>query len=733
MRKLKDILSVLLMLSVFSCAKTIQHTNSDSSGNTNGQGSHTQYVNTLIGTAPLTDPKVIGYTPPEGWRVWAGLVYPGSSLPNAMVQLSPMTEFGSGAGYEYEDTVIYAFTHTNKGHWNLCNIPVLPVSGNTAGQEKFSSRFTHDKETVAPGFYGIMLQDYQVQANLTSTLRSGFHQYSYPSSKDRSIVFDLSKANNRVSGWSIEQAGTSSVKGYQDMGEDNIYFYAILNKEIGSLEKRRENTKDGLAIVKVKDGGEGPVEMKIGLSFVSMENAKQNVEQEIGDKSFNTVRKEASQTWENLLSKIEVKGGTHKQKQLFYTSLYRSFLWPALRSDVNGEYTDVKGNVVKADFNYYTVPSLWDTYRNKLVLLGIVSPQVTTDIIKSLKDMGEKKGFIPTFFHGDHAAPFITGSYLRGIDGFDVGGTYKLLLKNANEENGARPFIREYIEKGYISDPDVAAPHVETKGKAGVSKTLEYAYDDYSLAQLAKALGDTANYRMLMQRSQNYKNMFDPSTRFMRGRLENGEWVKNFNPQYPYYEYMYREANAWQVSFFVPHDMQGLVALYGGAKGFEEKLDSLFTVPWNSRYIARNVSSFIGQYCHGNQPDHEAPFSYHFIGKPEKSQRVIDNILENLYGIGEHGLALSGMDDAGEMSSWYVFSALGLYPFSPADDTYIVTVPIFAEVRWKLDNGKELVIRKPDTGRAMSGITVDGKVHSGYFVSHDLFRNGGEVKIMTKE
>lgn len=733
MRKLKRILSILLVLSVFSCAKTNQPASSDSLENSISQGSHTQYVNTLIGTAPLLDPKVIGYTPPKDWRVWAGLVYPGSSLPNAMVQLSPITEFGSGAGYEYEDTVIYAFTHTNKGHWNLCNIPVLPVSGSTAGQEKFGSHFSHDKETVAPGFYGVMLQDYQVQVNLTSTLRCGFHQYNYSSNTDRSIVFDLSKVNNRVRNWSIEQVGSAAVQGHQDMGEDKIYFYATLNREMSSLEKRAENTKDGLAIVHIKDGGSSPVEMKIGLSFVSTENAKQNLESEIGNKSFSTIRSEANQTWENLLSKIDVKGGTEKQKQLFYTSLYRAFLWPALRSDVNGEYTDVNGKAVKADFNYYTVPSLWDTYRNKLVLLGIVSPRVTTDVIKSLRDIGDKRGFIPTFFHGDHAAPFITGSYLRGIDGFDVEGTYRLLLKNANEEGGTRPFIREYIEKGYISDPDVAHPHVETKAKAGVSKTLEYAYDDYSLAQLAKALGDTANYRVLMQRSQNYRNMFDPKTRFMRGRLENGEWIKNFNPQYPYYEYMYREANAWQLSFFAPHDMKGLVSLYGGEKGFESKLDSLFTLPWNPNYIARNVSSFIGQYCHGNQPDHEAPFAYHFIGKPEKSQKIIDNILENMYGIGEHGLALSGMDDAGEMSSWYVFSALGLYPFSPADDAYIVTVPLFEEVRWKLDNGRELVISKPEKGRAMRAILVDGKNLKGYFVSHDLFRNGGEVKIMTEE
>lgn len=689
---------------------------------------YTKYVNTFIGTAPLTDPKILGYTLPKGWRSWAGLTFPGSSLPNAMVQLSPMTEYGSGAGYEYEDTVILGFTHTNKGHWNLCNIPILPLSnpGTT-----FGSGFTHKKESSAPGFYQVYLDDYDVNVNLTSTLRCGFHQYEYKNNNGKQILFDLAKANNRISNWRIEQVGTSVLQGYQQAGE-KIYFYAVLNTNIDKLEKKEEGERTGFAIVHLANAHKGPVELKIGLSFVSVENAKQNLEQEIGNKSFTQIRNEATKKWETLLSSIEVKGGTAKQREMFYSSLYRSFLWPALRSDVNGEFTDAKRQVVKTGFNYYTEPSLWDTYRNKDVLLGLISPDVTLDVIKSMKDVGDKKGFIPTFFHGDHGASSIAGAYLRGIDNFDVKGTYEILLKNANVDGGARPHIKEYIEKGYISDPDVPNPHVETKAKAGVSKTLEYSYDDYSVAQIAKKLGDTANYRILMARSKNYKNMFDPATRFMRGRLENGEWIKPFNPEYPYYEYMYREANAWQVSFFAPHDMKGLIELYGGEKGFESKLDSLFTVPWNPNYIARNVETMIGQYCHGNQPDHEAPFAYYFIGKPEKSQKVLDNILNNLYGIGEEGLALCGMDDAGEMSAWYVLTALGLYTFSATDPEYLVTVPLFDEVKWKTSNGKLLTLTKAGKGRNLTAIKVNGKAHKGYFVPHDLFRDGGKIEIITK-
>ncbi|MCE7066999.1 GH92 family glycosyl hydrolase [Dyadobacter sp. CY326] len=689
---------------------------------------YTKYVNTFIGTAPLTDPKILGYELPKGWRSWAGLTFPGSSLPNAMVQLSPMTEYGSGAGYEYEDSLILAFTHTNKGHWNLCNIPVLPLSNPGA---KFGSRFSHKKENAAPGFYEVYLDDYEVNVKLTSTLRAGFHQYEYKNNKGRQILFDLAKANNKISKWSIEKIGSNAVQGFQQTGE-KIFFYASLNTNIERLEEKEEGAQTGYAIIHLAESKKGPVELKIGISFVSVENAKENLEKEIGAKSFDQVRSEATGKWETLLSSIQVKGGTDKQKQMLYSCLYRSFLWPALRSDVNGEFTDAKNQVVKTGFDYHTEPSLWDTYRNKDVLLGLISPHVTLNVIKSMKDVGDKKGFIPTFFHGDHGASSIAGAYLRGITDFDIKGTYEILLQNANVEGGARPYIKEYKELGFIPDPDIAHPEVETKAAAGVSKTLEYAYDDYSVAQIAKSLGDSANYKMLMARSKNYKNMFDPATRFMRGRLANGDWIKPFNPQFPYYEYMYREANAWQVSFFAPHDMPGLIALYGGANGFESKLDSLFTVPWNPDYIARNIETMVGQYCHGNQPDHEAPFAYHFIGKPEKSQKQLDNILNNLYGIGDDGLALCGMDDAGEMSAWYVFTALGLYPFSATDPEYLVTVPLFDEVKWRTSNGMIITIKKPGTGRALTSIKVNGKANKGYFVPHEIFKQGAVIEIDTK-
>ena len=697
-------------------------------GKTKYETNLTRFVNPFLGTAPLTDPDFIGYTPPENWRVWAGLTYPGSTLPNAMVQLSPITQYGSGAGYEYEDNEIIGFTHTNKGHWNLCNIPVLPVSGKA--NFPYKSAFSKTSENASPAYYEVELSDYNVKVRVTSTLRAGIHEYTFGNKNDHRILFDLGRANNGVSHWEINQTSERQLEGFQQMGRERIYFFATVSEDIQDINRVNTDKKEGYALITLK-AKDKPVILKIGLSFVSTVNAAENLEKEVGIKDFETIHNQGINTWEKVLSKIEVSGGTQKQNELFYSSLYRSLQWPALRSDYNGDFTDDAGNKQNKGFRFYTIPSLWDTYRNKLVLLSLLSPDVTGDIIQSLIDRGEISGFMPTFFHGDHAASFIAGAYGKGIKNFDVKKAYDLLLNNAYKEGGTRPFISEYIAKGFISDPDVKNPNTETKAKAGVSKTLEFAHDDYSLSLLATQMGDEKHAKDLMQRSKNYKNVFDPKTHFMRGRLDNGDWIMPFDPQYPYYEYMYREANAWQVSFYVPHDMPGLVDLYESKKQFEEKLDSLFTLPWNPNHIARNVSGFIGQYCQGNQPDHEAPFAYYFIDKPEKSQKIIDTILSHYYGVGKDGLALSGMDDAGEMSAWYVFAASGLYPLSPADNKYLVSIPIFKDVNWKLSDKKSLHINQDDHSRNLKNIIFNGKKLDGYFINQEQLNDGGQLKIKT--
>ena len=688
------------------------------------QKSFTDYVNPFLGTATLWDSIDIGYKPTH--RTWGGEAFPGSSLPNAMVQLTPVTQFHSGSGYQYEDTVIYGFAHTSKGHWNLCNIPLLPATGNINADD-YQSGYSHKNESAHPGYYQVYLQKYGVNAELTSTLRCAFHKYTFNQGDSEKVIADLSMSNERVKIWDIHQESENVFTGFQQAGE-KMYFYAVANHQIKGIDSLKTDKKIIPVINFISTGK--PLELQIGFSFVSVQNAKENLQKEMLGKSFADVKKAATATWENLLSKIKITGGTERQRGLFYSTLYRSFLWPTLRSDVNGEFTDDSGKVVNKGFRYYTTPSLWDTYRNKLVLLGMLSPDVNNDVIQSLIDKGEKTGFMPTFFHGDHAAPFIAGSYVRGIKGYDVKSAYNLLLRNATLENRSRPHILEYIEKGYVPEQDIAHPVLETVANAGVTKTLEYAYDDYSVALLAKALNDTANYNMLMKRTTNYKNVFDPSTELMRGRLANGEWIKNFDPTFIYYEYMYREANAWQSSFFVPHDVNGLISLYKSKTDFEQKVDSLFTIPFHGNE-AYNISVFIGQYCQGNQPDHSSPFMYYFVGKQEKSQVILDTIMNNFYDMGKDKLAYPGMDDAGEMSAWFVYNAMGFYPFSPADPKYIISVPLFDKVEMKLD-GKTFTITKKNWGKKITGITYGGKKMDGYFITDAEMKQGKNLMITTE-
>jgi len=476
------------------------------------------------------------------------------------------------------------------------------------------------------------------------------------------------------------------------------------------------------------------LELKIGFSFVSVEKAKKNLEAEMMNLTFAQVLKEADKTWEALLSKILVTGGTEKQRRTFYSCLYRVFLWPALRSDTDGEFTDQGRNVVRKDFHYYTNPALWDDYRNKLILLGMLSPDVTNDIISSMTDRAKISRFMPTYFHGDHASPFITGSYLRGLRNFDADSAYYYMLRNATVENPrARLYLDEYKERGWIAENDVKNPTTGTEvdeAKAAVTKTLEYAYDDYAVALLAKELGDTDNYNMLMQRSGNYKNVFDSTTGFMRGRLESGKWVEPFYLDYPYYVFMYREANAWQSTFFAPHDPEGLVRLYPDKNAFEQKLDSLFIVPWGG-YEAYNFTTFIGQYCHGNQPSHGVPYMYYFIGKQEKCQTVLDTIMNYYYNMGKEGLAYAGMDDSGGLSAWYVLNSIGLYTLSPADPEYIVTVPLFDKVVFSLGDTR-FIISKRNNGRKITSITYDDQETDGFFISHNDLRRGRELVITTE-
>lgn len=706
-----------------------------SAGSLSAQPKLTDFVNPFRGTTTLWEAEDLGYERHREARTWGAETFPGAALPNAMVQATPVTMYHSGSGYQYEDRTIYGFAHTSKGHWNLCHVPVLPVTGRVDPSD-YASGFSHENESARPGYYQVYLERYKVNVELTTTLRCAYHRYNYSPEDEKKILVDITRSNNDIREWSIEKAGPYAFSGSQ-WGEGKIYFYAVTNYEIAGLTQfqgGRDNSNPVSVITFKESKGEKPLEMKIGFSFVSVENARMNLETEMLRSSFDEVRDAADAEWEKLLSRITVKGGTERQKDLFYSTFYRSFLWPCLRSDVNGEYTDVLGNVVNNGFRYYTDPSFWDDHRNKVILMGLISPDVAIDVIKSITDKGEKNnGYMPTFFHGDHASTFVAGMYRRGINDFDLEKSYKLLLKNATVPGrGGRAYGEEYFERGWVSDKDTTNLPYYNEFKGGVQKTLEYSYDDYATAQIAKILGDKDSYELLMKHSRNYRNVWDPSTNFYRGRIDDGSWYADFDPYYPYFQHMWREANAWNVLFYPPHDPEGVISLFPSKKAAEEKLDSLFTEPWRN-YELENMTGFIGQYCHGNQPGHNIPWAYYFLGKQEKSQYYLNLIMDKYYDMGAEHLAYAGMDDAGEMSAWYVLTAMGIYTYSPADPEYIVSVPLFDEVDFKLSNGRTFVIRRHGEGEKITRITVGGKKLKGWFLQDEDMRAGLPLDIYVND
>lgn len=706
----------------------------------------TQYVNPFMGTTTLWTPEDLGYIRTEEKRPWGAETFPGAALPNAMVQLTPVTMYRSGSGYQYEDQMIYGFAHTSKGHWNLLHLPILPVTAEgRCTPESYRSLFRHSEEEAHPGYYRVLLDRYHVVAELTSTLRCGYHRYTFRNGDTRAILVDIARSNNMPRRWELKQTSDRSFEGFQD-GEGRIYFHAELSEDIESVKEEGGQGGQGwqgggqgrmsrpVGMVRLKNPKDNkPLELKIGFSFVSVENAKENLQAELTGKSFEQVRREADDAWNKVLGHIQVEGGTEAERGMLYSTLYRTFLFPHLRSDVNGEYRDDRGQVVKADFNFYTNPSFWDTYRNKLILLGMITPDVANDIIRSCIDRGEKRGgYMPSFFHGDHASAFVAGSWLRGIRNFDLKRAYALMLKNATVPGrGGRPYLDEYLERGWISEKDTTNVPTGDEYKGSVTKTLEYAYDDYATALVAHELKDKKNEKLLLRHAQNYKNLFDASTGFWRGKVirdGKGLWIEDFRPNYPYYQYMYREADAWNSLFFAPHDPEGMIALYPSAQAVEQKLDSLFTVPCGG-YEAWNLTGYLGTYCHGNQPGHSIPYTYYFIDKQEKAQHVLNTLMHDYYGMGAEHLAYAGMDDAGEMSSWYVLNAIGIYTYSPADPQYIVTVPLFQRVRFTLGNGQTFSIVREGQGERIKSVTIGGNPLKGWFVKHEDLASGKELKI----
>lgn len=706
-------------------------------------GDVTKYVNPLFGTTTLWDKKDLGYEmsenpiyrtvlteegrrPAKGkTRAWGGETYPGAAMPHGMVQASPVTCWGSGTGYQYEDPTIYGFFHTSHGHWGQGHFPTLPVWGEF-NPDDYTSAYSHKNETAQAGYYKVYLNRYKVASELTVSFRSAHHRHTFKNGKDKHIMMNLSRTNSVRPGnakWTFEQVDGKTFKGSQN----GMFFYAIANQDISGT-RTVKNAREVFTLIDFADGDK-VLEIQIGFSYTSCEKAKLNLEKEILGKTFDEVRANADQTWEEALSKIKVTGGTELQKSLFYSGLYRVMQNPNLRSDAD----------VESHETIYSSNNYWDTYANKLVILQMLEPDLIANVIRSDIQRADRSGFLHSGFHGDFCPAFITGSYMRGIRDYDVNKAYQYALNNAtrswvNGKRGGRKYGDEYRRQGWVAENRVANPTVKTEeneAKASVQKTVEYAYSDYAVAQMANALDDKESYQLLMERSKNYRNLFDKSTGFLRARWEDGSWVTPYDPGIPYYVYMYRESNGWMSTFFAPQDPEGLIALYPNKAEFEAKLDAVFSTPFGG-YEADNMTGWYGMYCVGNQPSQGVSYYYYFVGKPEKTQEKIDVIMNDYYAMGKEGLAYAGMDDEGSLSAWYVMNAMGLYSFSPADAEYIITVPVFDKVEFTMGD-TTFTITKKGSGRKLSSITYDGKPVDGYFISHDELKKGKELIITTHE
>ena len=702
-------------------------------------GEITKYVNPFIGTGAI-----------DGGL--SGNNYPGATSPFGMIQLSPDTSeapnWGDASGYDYNRNTIFGFSHTRlsgTGASDLIDITLMPTSSG-----RTSSAFTHDEEKARPGYYQVMLKDEGINAELTTTQRNGIHRYQYPAGKDAEIILDMDHSadkgswGRRIINSQIRILNDHAVEGYRIITGwaklRKIYFYMefsspILTSTLRDGGRVHENTAviNGTNLHGCFRFGQlngKPLTCKVALSSVSMENARQNMEQESPHWDFDRYVAAADADWEKQLGKIEVKG-TEVQKEIFYTALYHTMIQPNTMSDVNGEYmaADYTTRKVANNETHYTTFSLWDTFRASHPLYTLLEPERVTDFVKSMIRQYEYYGYLPIWqlwgqdnycMIGNHSIPVITDAILKGIPGIDMEKAYEAVYNSSVTSHPNSPF--EVWEKyGFMPE------NIQTQS---VSITLEQAFDDWCVAQLAAKLNKDADYQRFHKRSEYYRNLFHPKTKFFQSKNDKGEWIEPFDP----YQYggngghPFTEGNAWQYFWYVPHNIQALMELTGGTKAFEQKLDTFFTSTYKSEQMNHNASGFVGQYAHGNEPSHHVAYLYNFAGQPWKTQKYVSHILNTLYNNTSSGYA--GNDDCGQMSAWYVFSAMGFYPVNPADGRYIIGSPLLDECTLKLAGNKEFrirTIRKSPEDIYIQSVTLNGKKHKDFFITHQDIMNGGTM------
>lgn len=675
-----------------------------------------------------------------------GHTYPGASMPAGMVQLSPDTRLegwdGCG-GYHYSDSAIYGFSHTHlsgTGIPDYCDILFMPFTGNTAwDNQQYKSPFTHKSEKASPGYYEVMLDKHQIKARLTTTLRAGMHQYQFASGSEGAILIDLVHRDEVLDAY-IEKVSDTEIRGYRRSKswatDQHVYFYAKFDKPFTSFEinndgqvapDRKAQSKSLKAAIRFALANDKTVQAKVGISGVSMEGAKLNLDTEIAGWDFEKIKSDASTAWNQALAKVDVKGGTKDEQTVFYTALYHTLLAPNVYMDVDGQYRGTDLKVHKAEgFVNHSVFSLWDTYRGFNPLMTILYPGKVRDWINTFLVQYKNGGMLPVWelsgnetfcMIGYHAVPVIVDAYQKGIRGFDEKLALEAMLSYAESD---RYGLDQYRRQGYVGNE---------YDHESASKTAEYAYDDWCIAQFAKMTGQTEVYRQYIQRAQYYKNIFDPATHHLRGKVR-AVWYRPFDATEV--NNFYTEGNSWQYSFAVPQDISGLMKLHGGKEKFAAKLNELFTT--NKTLSGRDqqdVTGLIGQYAHGNEPSHHMAYLFNYAGMPWRTQELVHQVCREFYPNAPDGLI--GNEDCGQMSAWYVLSAMGFYPVCPGNGEYALGTPLFDEVSIRLDNGRVFrITAKRDNAEAfyVQAANLDGKAYTKSYLLHTDIVKGGEFQFV---
>lgn len=706
-------------------------------------GTVTRHVDTMIGTGAI-DGGLCGNN------------YPGATIPFGMVQLSPDThpapDWFSASGYNYNDHTIYGFSHSRLSGTGVCDL--LDVTLFPTVTDRTTSAFSHDREQGRPGLYTVRLDDERIDVALTATPRTGVHRYTYPKGASAAKVWvDLDHSMQKGS-WGchiinsrITAATDSTLEGYRVITGwaklRRVYFSMVFSRPFERLQFYSSGKEmpagtttasgDNLKALCTFADPEEPVVCRVGLSSASASGARANLRAEAPTADFDLYAHRADSLWQQTLGAIEIEA-PDSLKTTFYTALYHAMIQPNLFSDTDGAFMqpDYSTGYAPEGENQYTTFSLWDTFRATHPLYTLLQPERDAEMVNSMIRYAENEGILPLWelygqdnycMIGNHAIPVVVDAVLKELPGIDAQRAWKAVRATATQPHINSPW--DVWEKyGYMPED------LQTQS---VSITLENAYDDWCVAQLAGHLGLQEDSVKFARRSQFYRNVFDPSTGFFRGKNSKGEWLEPFSPLAhganggsPF-----TEGNAWQYYWYVPHNMPDLVSLTGGPKAFERKLDEFFTTEESLEYHNQNVSGCIGQYAHGNEPSHHVAYLYNEAGAPRKTQQMVRRIVDEMYNNTASGYA--GNDDCGQMSAWYVFSALGFYPVNPASGEYALGTPRFDSATIHLPNGRDFTVkarRKGPEQWAVKSVRLNGKPYKSLNISHEDILKGGELEFV---